>query len=504
MPTPRAARAAIRAALEAAREGDRSKDLHALLSGVVLRVDGAAPRDELWLAAEISYRGSRYAEALELFRAFAARPGSTHAPAWQRYLAAHRRSFSALQLGRGRDAQAALDEGQQVIDHAPELARYQADLDAMRAHLAELRGDFEGAVALFERAYASAVEHGNPDRARTVASDLGRVALILKRASDGLRWFKTARDVPGSPSEHVLQTIALREAIAHDMQGLRVQALHELSSLIAACSGRGELAVDALPRRADVYRELGRLAEAERDLVQAIAAAREGALVRHELYAHKDLAALHHELHRSNDAAREFRTAIELALALDPPSLLTLEQLLADVLETPALVNADPLPARQREEMERLIGRLHEAAGESAYQRGTRRLVRTRVEAAAVRALSRFLGQRVALLTCTVDVSRGIVHGAQGAKRLTTAELAVLRVLLSSPDEATSAAIGTRLDHSLQAVEKTLSRMRPKLYGSLKTQRRGRMAAVHYLAHAKAPPTTPELVHDADDTEGTT
>lgn len=479
--TPDSRLAAIRAALAASRDGGRLKDLGAVLAKVALRDDAGAPTDELWLAAELAYRESRYADAITLFHRFDAHPNALESPPWQRYLSAHRKSFAALQLGRARDAQKALNEAQRILLATPDLRSHGADLDAMRAHLAELRGDFETAWVLFEQAYNDALLCKNWGRARTVASDLGRVAMIAKRLLDGLKWLRAARLVPGEARAGVLLTLRLREAILQAMLGHHGEALSGFSAVVGARQSRGELLADALARRADLYRQLGRSREAKRDLMEAMRIAHSRGLSRHELYAHKDLAALQLDVHEDDEAVSQFRKAIQLGLSMDPPPLLSLRHLLEDVLEDPRLIGRAKLTSGTREGIVRLLKRVDDVAGESAYQRGTRSGARVRVASEAGAALAKFVGEQVELASCTVNMSTGAVSRALVRRILAATDLAVLRLVLARPDGMSSKVLAEKLDKSPAAVDQATSRLRAKLGGSLVTVRRGRAPALHRI-----------------------
>jgi len=471
----------VQAALLAAEERRPRAEIMSLLDGVSLTHGVAAPLDEAFLTGELAYSQGRYKQAVEAFKALDAR---REVPPWQAYASAHRRAFASLQLGLIGDATEATEAAADLLRKHPALRQHEADLDAMRGHVSELRGDFETAWALFEIAYTSAHRHRNFHRERSTASDLGRIAAIVGRPSEGLEWLRRAREVTGDEVDaRALRTLELREGILEAMLGRTLQAKATFTAVIDG-GAEDETAVDALGRRADLSRMLGHVSPANSDLRRALRVAETHGLVRHALYCHKDLAALLLDMGESALAADEFEQAIQLALGLVPPQPLVLMQLAQDILVSPGLVG-QPLKTLKRQEIERIVRELGELSRESAYQRGTREKARSLAVRNAIGVLGHFVDETVELEGCTVRMVTGRVTPRIGMGRLRQGELTTLRALLAAPSGMTIRELADKTQREDGAVSKSVSRLREELApGSLVTLLRARLPAIHRAARS--------------------
>jgi tetratricopeptide (TPR) repeat protein len=467
----------LASALRAAQDGRRDA-LRALLDELKPRAASDAPLDERWLAAEAAYLRRDYAGALDLFERFDRDSRDLGPPSWQRYSSAHRRAFSSLQLGRIATTVAAIDDAEAILRCSPELSSRHSDLIAMRGHLHELRGDFESARASFELAHAAALEHGDPGRAMTSASDLGRVYGILGRPADGLAWLRRAEE-EGSRVASALAstTVHLRRAVLLAALGHARESLAILDDIVdrAHADGGPELLVDALARRADVWRILAQRGRAEADLLEAIRRASAAKLVRHELYARKDLASFYVERAAVGDqtrAAAEFTEAIRLAGALIPPPPLVLMQLAETALAAPALVGRATLPSGLRGHLESALEAARRASAPTLYQRYER-------SQAFERAIGRLSGLLVTLVEERIELATHVVLPRAGrvlpevgeARRINAAEIAALRLLRDEP--LTIQALSQRLGKSMQAASKSVMRLRSAIESDLLVTRVG-------------------------------
>jgi tetratricopeptide (TPR) repeat protein len=469
--------AKLASALRAAQEGRRDS-LRALLDELKPRGASDAPLDERWLAAEAAYLRRDYAGALDLFERFDRDSRDLGPPSWQRYLSAHRRAFASLQLGHIATTVTALDDAEAVLRSSPELSSRHSDLIAMRGHLDELRGDFEAARASFELAHAAALEHGDPGRAMTSASDLGRVYGILGRPADGLAWLRRAEEEgAGVASALVSTTVQLRRAVLLAALGHARESLAILDDIVdrAHADGGPELLVDALARRADVWRILAQRHQAEADLLEAIRRGSAAKLVRHELYARKDLASFYVERAAVGDqtrAAAEFAEAIRLAGTLIPPPPLVLMQLAENALAAPVLVGRASLPSGLRGNLESALEAARRASAPAMYQRHERSQAFERAIGRLSALLATLDDERIKLATHVVLPRAGRVLPEVGeARRINAAEIATLRLLRDEP--MTIQALSQRLGKSMQAVSKSVMRLRSAIESDLLVTRVG-------------------------------
>jgi len=471
---------ALRRALTAAKEGRRAA-LIASLSHLHLRDDDGAPIDEIWLAGEMLYQQGSLPEALALLDRYDEDPRSRRAPSWQLYMASHRRSVIYLRMGNIAGSAKALEDAESRLGASPTLSSRKPDLDALRAHLVELRGDFEGARALLERAHTLATSHAYWHRATTIASDLGRILGVLGRPADALEWLDVARrNLKRSPDRRVEQTIDLRFGMLLTLQEKHKEALVVYNRVIKEAQSHPAavgILVDTLGRRADVKRKLGQHQQAEKDLRLALETSSSRHSVRQEIYLHIDLAALLLEVNegtREHLAQAEFAVALRLALGMHPPQSLILSQLAERILREPRLLGSRRLRSDIRDDMKECLLRLRSLTRSHMYQQtthdqGARRALRSLVE------ILMYLDEpEMHLASCVVMPLAGKVKAADGFQQIDRAQLLALREIMQAPEEGiTSSQLADRLDISLDAANKRIGRLRNAVGSDLVVRRRG-------------------------------
>jgi tetratricopeptide (TPR) repeat protein len=485
-------REAIDDALAAVRHGDSDRFLSLVRPIEPLSARSDAP-EELFLAAEAAYQRGRYPEAIDLFQQFAALPRREALPNWQRYIAAHRRSFAAIELGAFAEARTALRQAEEILESDQALEARRSDLRALRGHFLEYQGDFEGARAAFILAYDHAVAHSHWQRATTAASDLGRIYGIIGRPADGRSWLDRASDAANrtATAKYVLETIDLRRALLLAAMAIEPEALAVYNRILADPRVEGALYIDTRMRRADLHRVRGRFDDAEADLRAALDAATERHLRRHRVYCHKDLASLLIERGNEAGAAAEFGEALRDALALVPPPLLILIQLGDDALTEPRLTGRAALPPAMREQLPRVLNRLKELKSTSIYQKATRDRARERAGQELMNLLTKLASEDMIILAhCRVRTGAGRVE-REGEKttHIGPGETATLRCLLDTgPEGLTTNQLAIRRDVTLAAATKSLNRLRQAIGKDLTIRRRGptRLYAVHSRS-TKAP-----------------
>lgn len=471
-------RTPVQAALDAARAGERDRLLSLMESLNFANCDRV---DERWLHAEELYRQGRYAESLNLFADFDHLETRETRPAWQKYLSAHRQAFSSFQLGLIADAEGHLDRAERILLEAPDECHRLADVIAMRAHFLELRGDFDGALAMFERAFAEAIAGGNRTRAITAASDVARVLGILGRVRDGLAWLTRAEELQ-QPDTNALvrRTLQLRRGMLLAMLGLRVEAEACYSAVLDSATDGSTpgLQLDVLARRADVRRLQTDYAGAEHDLLEAIALGERFGLARHVAHALCDLASLRLERGASGDhaaAVLDFRNA--LTHLPSPPPPVQLLQFADTVLAMPAIVNRERLPPDRRAEIQSTVNELRESLAPGLYQRSTRA---TKVDILTRRLLILLeaLGGRIIILRShTVDFGAKKVSAREGhgksSRAIGSAELELLDHLADQSRGRKPSEIADSMNITLQSALKRLSRLGRLIGTDLQKVRKG-------------------------------
>ena len=468
------------AALELAREGRRGEFLR-LVQDLEPAAAGASA-DQLWLLGQREYWRGAYPEAIRLFQLFDAHPERHDTPAWQRYASLHRQGFAQLKAGEYDKTRRLLKKAEALIASTKELSACRADVDAMYGHIHEKDGDFQSALARFQRAYAASVDAANWERAATTASDVARILGILQRPAPGLEWLDKARAaLKKRPNEMHALVVKLRDGMLQAALGELEIARSIFSSIIdAAESNHPPTAVDALLRRAEVLLVLKRHDAARRDYERALALCSTHGLHATAVYAHKDLATYFLERGESANmarAAREYQTALRLALALEPTQTLMLLQLAEDLLAEPALSGRRILPTDVREALMNSTTKLRQFSGPAVYQRTTRRREWTRGRDELERTLRRIGRPDVLLATCVVKPFTGRVENLHGKEIavLRGAQLDMLNALLeASGDEVALAALAKQFGTTVAAVQKRLQRLREAIgTGNLRERRQG-------------------------------
>jgi len=477
MPRSRSSRQqAVDTALQLAREGNR-RDLLEFLRSFDVK-EATASSDELWLLGKRAYLANDYADAVRLFASFDSHFGSRAAPAWQRYMSFHDRAFAYLKLGQYTTVEAIMKKARALITGSAGLAAYAPDLDAMEAHRAELLGDFETALARFQRAHQEARRLANHKRAATTASDAGRVLGILGRPAEALPWFDRARDDLAKDPDSVIEiTLDLRLGMLHVMLEESENALKAFTRVIHS-QGSTSTVADALARRADLFRFQKRYVPAEADLQQALHLCRTTGLRHTEVYLHKDLAALYSERDGRGDRAaaeHEFGAALELALAFEPPQPLVLRQLAEDLLARETLSGRARLAEDLRKDLAKYATQLKELSHPSVYQRATRQREWEHARQQLEESLRRLRNPPIRLATCVVSPFSGRVTDLNGNElgRLSSALLPTLEVLLNAPEGGISVAeIADRLHTGVDGTIKRLQRLRQVIGTQNMTERR--------------------------------
>jgi tetratricopeptide (TPR) repeat protein len=472
-------------AIEAAVFLEQRREIEPMLAGIDLSTGSDAPIDELWLAGELAYRHGDFGEAQRIFRAFDRHPDASRERPELRYLSLHHQCFTALQLGQTKECERLIERAEGLIAAEPSIAALHPDIDAMRAHLAELEGDFATASALFKLVFDHATAGRYWIRAFTAASDLARIAMIVGEPGKGLEWIARMREIPDCPSRRAADAMRVREAMLYAMLGDRTHAMGIFTDVVDAVGVEPDARIDAIARRADLRRQSGDLEGAELDLRQAILVARQSNLKRHEAYAHKDLASLYADLSRSEEAAHEFQDAARCVLALDPPPLLLLRQLLADLLAWPMLSGRH----LRSERIRRVAEALEASERPSAYQRAARAAKKARALQDAVDILRQASSEPIVLRGCEINIASGIIRldgGRQASRSLRPAERELLLTLAKHGKPMRLRDLRRDGDRTPAALEKTMSRLRHLLPpGAITVQRKGRQPA-SYRLHLRA------------------
>lgn len=473
-----AAGASVVDAVEMVRRGDRAGVLQ-FVKERHLATGADVTLHELWLSGQAAYFCADYARAVGILDRLLTNPRAAALAPWMHVVALHRLAFAALQIGDlARATRATEDAGALVAAHATDLAPYASDVAALRAHLLELRGDFDAAFFAMERAHELSVCAGNAVRAATTASDLGRLAGILSKLTIGLTWLEKAATLAAALDDlRVSRTIELRKAMLLSQGGMPRQAEEILRALVeSSASGGLEVVVDAHGRLGDILRVQGRNREAIEFLARAVRLSADNGLRRHEAYLRRDLAAclLSSPASDRTDVVREFDCAISRALEINPPQSLLLAQLGQDVLAHPGLVGREVLPPELRTALETAVRRVEQLSKVSAYQQATRsdRLGKAVKELALV--LERVRGRTLRLKHTTVLLG-ALIAMSQGGKRsrLRASEAELLRWLLNRRTPSTPSEIADGLAISLDAANKRLGRLRAHICRDLLITRKG-------------------------------
>lgn len=469
----------LREALRAAERRDRDQVL-VLTDGLSLG-DPGAPIDERWLAAERAYLRGEYPNTLKLFEALESDPEYSGLPPWQRFQALHRRSYSSLKVGDYEGSRRFIDDADLLRLGELSLASREADVTALRAHLAELMDDFVSARAHMKSAYESAIANQAWERAATTAADLVRISGIVGEPVEGLEWVKKTREtLLRKPNERVERTLRLREGMMYTLLGRDNEASDIFAKLVEeaeAASGTPELLVDALGRRADLHRRHGRYDEAEADLRHAIALADEKSLRRETVYLELDFATLCLQWPSSDTtlAFEHFMRSVRFLEFLSPAPRRVLRQLAEVVVGEPLLVGRTRLPASIASELRSALRSIEEIGEPTVYQRGDRE---HRIAAAyeqVRRVLMSIVGPVVRLR------SRGELHLDSGKVvrsgrfvQLQPAQVRLLRLMIDRGLPLTIDELSTGLDDSGSAVQKNLERIKKALGSDLEVEGGGR------------------------------
>ncbi|NOT33997.1 MAG: hypothetical protein HOP12_07495 [Candidatus Eisenbacteria bacterium] len=472
----------------------RRKDFVAAIDGLTLDDGVAAPLDEVWLTAERAHIRGCPNVTLQRFKRFESDERIASAPAWQRYLSAHRRCFAHLQMGQYGLVSRSLAEAEAALAKSPELQFYRADLDVLHAYLFELQGDFHRAYARIALAHESATSDQNWHRAITTASDAGRIALILQEPTKARDWYAIAETLAerhGSLSTR----LAVQERLAALWKtiGRQADAARLYASVIAGCSDGSSPATleAALTGRADLSFAEGDFASAEADYRSALAICESHDMRRHAIYPLKDLArlCLARDGDGDSDEARElFSRAVDIVFALEPSQPLHFMQLAEDILREPRFLGAS-LSSRTKDDLVATLSMVRELSRIQPYQQAARR----HANAAAIRRLISLLqairSPTIRLASCVVRPLAQTVVSSSDAKvrRITSAQLEVLTYLLALPLHSASL---LELEHDLnlrspEATQKRVDRLRDAIGDDLQVATRG--AICYYTVRTGLP-----------------
>lgn len=446
-----------------------------------LRADVPA---ESWLSAELRYGDGDFRRAAETFAAFDEL--GRECPPWMRYLSKHRQSFSLLQLGDFAGCERLIDQADGIIEAHPEIEKFRADVWAMRAHVAEIRLQFDLAWALFERAFDAARCHEYRSRMRTVASDLARVALLLGKVDEGFAWTGRARELADPRAVGPLLALDVREGMLCEVARQWVRAEELYRSVVERAALGSSAIVDAEHRLGEVMRATGRPANALPHYDTAIAEAVRGGLSRHEAYAHLGKAGVLAELGRTDEAKLEFDTATTTGLPREAkPAALVLD-LLDFAITWPRVVG---LRGDEISELQSLAEKVAAARSTAIIQRGTRHVQAERALGQAVRLLRAMVtttDDLVALVGCELDVARSLIHRNGHVVELSESLRTTVHVLLEAEAPLFIEDLAEAIGLENGAVETRLSRLKKVLpKGALVVEGGGRARRRYSLARAE-------------------
>lgn len=470
---------AINQALQASRERDGNQVLDSL-EGIELRTGPGAPLTETYLAAERAYHLGDYAAGVAGFQAYERNGESQTAPAWQRYLSAHRRSWMLFYQGDLVAAERALSEAWARLRAAPELARFEADLEAIEGHLFEAAGEYEQARGRFLRAYERAVTKQHWPLAMSTALDFATLLGHLGRPADASEWIQRAWEAHAQAPDQVGgRVIRLRSARISTQLTEYEEAEAVLGQVIRESADRRSPStlIDALMARADIARAKQRFADAEADLQAAIEWCDRMGVRAVRVLPFLDLAELYMERGAKDDLGRAqeyFGRALRQALVLKPLHARLAERLTEDLVEYPGLV-AKPLSPRFRDSLERNVATLKELTRPTIFQQTERRRRRERALQELAIQLGRLVAGEIRLANSTVFPFSGEVVAGRRRTTIDDAELELLRMLLKARfPGATMREIEAELGVSYEAAKKRLQRLARAIGNDLVSRRRGR------------------------------
>jgi tetratricopeptide (TPR) repeat protein len=227
------------------------------------------------------------------------------------------------QLARAQGLRASFDEGDALLNEASRLAGADAlaaaRVDLERGRLRRSSGDTEGALPLFESAYAAALDAG----AAFVAADAAHMAALAAGGRDEfVTWTKRGIEVAETHegARYWLGPLQNNLGWEHYEAGEYEPAL---AASLAALAAREREPDDADGIELALYavgktlRALGRSAEAVPLLQRAVAsAAKRG---HEDGWYHEELAEEHAAVGRADDARAHARLALPLLERDDPP-----------------------------------------------------------------------------------------------------------------------------------------------------------------------------------------
>lgn len=339
---------ALHNALECARF-DRRADILKALHDLPDPGEAHGDPDHRWLWAELQYRRGRYAQTLVEFERLSAHSQSVALAPWMRFMAHLRCAYASFRLGDSERSGRELQKADALLAAHRELQHFEADSEALHAHLLEVEGSCELARARFLSAHRLARAGKRPGRSATTASDIGRLHADLGRIADALEWQHRALDhLKDKPDDYIQRMIRLRIArLDIAMRRLDV-ADRSLGEIRVACADdlTPEALIGSLVALTELQMVRGRgtasfkTGSALLDEAASVAARFELRPAQARIL--RDRTRLHltldHEKHRLTAARRCLTEAIRIALTLTPTPGLKLQHLAEDMVGFPALI----------------------------------------------------------------------------------------------------------------------------------------------------------------------
>ncbi len=483
---------ALSEALEAVRQ-DRGDLLVAALDGVEIRRDARASATKRFLTGEMAFRESDYPDALEHFGAWESSP-IRERPEWMGVLSSLRRALAHLRLGNYREARACLREAVTRAATGSDLAIWQSDLDALRGFLADFVDDRAASVAHFTAAYRHAMRDQRWPTAVIVAAELTRLHVGMNDLDTARRWTEGTQKALAHAEDHrLIAFLWLSRAMVLAPMGQAVASERLLTKVIDA----GELPeflaetrAEALMRRAELRCQLRKYSEAERDLEQALKAARVHRLPRFQAQGEWNYAVtcrLRKEPSDLRDARAHFGKAFDILSRSSPPFRPLLRQMAENILLFPWFVGRDDLPRKVRRELADLLDQIQRLETSQVLHRTCRVF-----EIGALH--DRLLLTLRLLITPPIDLSRTTVFtqagsrpkAGDGAPDLGDALAEVLMVLRDQRGRALTANdVVEILGHpSREAVAKSLQRLVKKYPDEVKAE--GRVPRRYWVVRSES------------------